>query len=63
VEGPGEVGPLIEEYISKNFDENLEMVYVGTRNNGALKRWVLGSVSEYLVHHLTVPVCVVKCSQ
>ena len=59
VEGEGEIGPLMEGYIKQQLPD-LDMVYVGTRNNGPLKRWALGSVSDYLVHHLITPVCVVK---
>ncbi len=59
VEGEGETGPLIEGYIKKELSD-LDMVYVGSRNHGPLKRWALGSVSDYLIHHLMIPVCVVK---
>jgi nucleotide-binding universal stress UspA family protein len=59
VEGQGETGPLIEEYINQEISD-ADMLYVGTRNNGPLKRWALGSVSDYLVHHCPVPVCVIK---
>lgn len=69
VEGNGEVGPIIEDYIQSQLPL-LDMVYsiflhefmiiVGTRNHGALKRWALGSVSDYLIHHLKCPVTVVK---
>jgi nucleotide-binding universal stress UspA family protein len=59
VEGEGETGPLIENYVALQVPD-CDMVYVGTRNNGPLKRWALGSVSDYLVHHLGSPVCVVK---
>ncbi len=59
VEGNGELGPIIEEYIQAQLP-NLDMVYVGTRNHGVLKKWALGSTSDYLVHHLKAPVAVVK---
>lgn len=37
-----------------------DMVVVGSRGLGAVGRTFLGSVSDYLVHHLSVPVLVVK---
>lgn len=59
LEGEGEAGELIDEYV-KDLGDAVKMVVVGTRNNGALKRWVFGSTSDYLVHHLSCPVLVVK---
>ncbi|KAJ3078759.1 Ubiquitin carboxyl-terminal hydrolase 22 [Quaeritorhiza haematococci] len=59
VEGEGETGPLIEEYILENHPD-LDLLIVGTRNLGTLKRWVLGSVSDHLVHNMNCPVMVVK---
>ncbi|KAI8590674.1 hypothetical protein HDU88_007695 [Geranomyces variabilis] len=59
VEGEGETGPLIEEYISESHPD-LDLFIVGTRNLGSLQRWALGSVSDYCLHHLRCPVTVVK---
>lgn len=59
VQGEGEVGVLIEQYIR---DKAVDLVVCGSRNQGAVKRWIFGSVSEYLNHHLRVPVLIVKDS-
>ena len=34
-------------------------IIIGTRGRGAVKRALLGSTSDYVVHHATVPVMVV----
>lgn len=39
---------------------NAELVVVGSRGQGAVRRTLLGSVSDYLVHHVHCPVLVVK---
>ncbi|KAI8903393.1 hypothetical protein EDD86DRAFT_98874 [Gorgonomyces haynaldii] len=52
-----ELGPLMEQHINK---QEVDLVVCGTRNNGTLSRWVLGSLSDYLVHHVQVPVLVIK---
>ena len=57
IQGEGELGPLMEHYLKKI---EPDLVICGTRNNGVFARWVLGSLSDYLVHHLEVPVVVVK---
>ncbi|KAK7476035.1 hypothetical protein BaRGS_00032742 [Batillaria attramentaria] len=43
---------------AKNTDA--ELVVVGSRGMGAVRRTLLGSVSDYLVHHCQCPVLVVK---
>lgn len=57
VEEEGETSQLIEAFVAANA---IDMCIVGSRNNGIVKRFVLGSLSDYLVHHLMIPVCVVK---
>ncbi|KAJ8322772.1 hypothetical protein BDV3_006930 [Batrachochytrium dendrobatidis] len=59
VEGEGETGPVLEKYI-KEMHPQTNMFFIGTRNNSGLKRWALGSVSDYCVHHFDIPVVVVK---
>ena len=59
VEGEGDVGPILETYVLEKHPET-NLFVVGSRNNTPLKRWILGSVSDYLVHHLNIPVTVIK---
>lgn len=48
------------ELICKNCQaENARLVVLGSRGLGAVRRTFLGSVSDYVVHHCHVPVCVV----
>ncbi|KAJ3016255.1 hypothetical protein HKX48_004136 [Thoreauomyces humboldtii] len=61
VEGEGETGPLIEEYVNESYPDP-DLFIVGTRNLGTLQRWALGSVSDYCLHHLRCPVTIVKDS-
>lgn len=39
--------------------ENVDMVVMGTRGLSPLRRTVLGSVSDYVLHHANLPVAVV----
>ena len=57
ISGKAEIGPLIQEFVESN---DVDLVVVGSRNLGPAKRFVLGSVSDYVVHHLKVPVMVCK---
>ncbi|CAK8681896.1 unnamed protein product [Clavelina lepadiformis] len=40
--------------------ENADLVIVGSRGMGKIRRTVLGSVSDFLVHHAKVPVLVFR---
>lgn len=40
--------------------EHAQLVVVGSRGQGAVRRTLLGSVSDYLVHHCHCPVLIVK---
>ncbi|XP_064649222.1 universal stress protein in QAH/OAS sulfhydrylase 3'region-like [Lineus longissimus] len=39
-------------------DENAAMIVMGTRGMGTIRRTILGSVSDYVVHHATCPVII-----
>ncbi|KAI9159431.1 hypothetical protein H9P43_008771 [Blastocladiella emersonii ATCC 22665] len=39
-----------------------DAIVIGSRGLGALKRTLLGSVSDYVAHHATVPVVIVRTS-
>ena len=48
------------ELICKNTEEEkANIVVLGSRGQGAMRRTFLGSVSDYVVHHSHTPVCVV----
>lgn len=49
-----------EAIVEAAIEENADMVVVGTRGLGKVKRAFLGSVSDYCVHHSPVPVLVCK---
>lgn len=44
-------------------EENAALVITGTRGLGKLRRTLLGSVSDYLVHHSNVPVLVCRTKE
>lgn len=35
-----------------------QLIVIGTRGLGSLSRTILGSVSDYILHHADVPVCI-----
>jgi nucleotide-binding universal stress UspA family protein len=40
-------------------EEKADMIIIGARGLGTVRRTVLGSVSDYIVHHSPIPVTVV----
>lgn len=50
---PGEVVCKLAE------DENADVIVMGSRGMGTLRRTFLGSVSDYCVHHTHIPIVVV----
>jgi len=59
VEGEGETGPVIAQYLAESHAD-LNMLVLGSRNLTGVKKLLQGSVSEYLMHHVTCPVLIVK---
>lgn len=55
--GHGEPGEAIVDYAEKN---KVDVVVVGSRGLGAIKRAFLGSTADYVTHHLKCPVLIVK---
>lgn len=49
-----------EQIIKESTDYNATMVVLGTRGLGAVRRTILGSVSDYVVHHAHCPVIVCR---
>ena len=51
-------GPAGQGIIQAVEKSGSEMVIMGTRGLGKIKRTILGSVSDYVVHHTNVPVLI-----
>lgn len=51
-----------EAIVKASIDKNVDMIVVGSRGLGKLRRTIMGSVSDYIVHHSHVPVIVCKHS-
>ena len=51
---PGEVICSIAE------EEKASLIVCGTRGQGTIRRTLLGSVSDYIIHHSHVPVLVCR---
>ncbi|VDQ16457.1 unnamed protein product [Trichobilharzia regenti] len=47
--------------IQKAEKYNARLLIIGSRGLGAIKRTIMGSVSDYVVHHANTTVCVVPC--
>ncbi|KAH3835598.1 hypothetical protein DPMN_108952 [Dreissena polymorpha] len=52
--------PPVVSIIMAAEKHNADMIISGSRGNGTIRRTILGSVSDYIVHHSNVPVCIVK---
>jgi len=44
--------------ISAANQEKVDMIVIGSRGLGMIKRKFLGSVSDYVLHHTSIPVCI-----
>jgi nucleotide-binding universal stress UspA family protein len=55
----GDAGPMLV-WVAEQ--ESFDAIVVGSHGKGRLKRLVLGSVSEHVVHHAPCPVLVVRDS-
>ncbi|KAI9475789.1 MAG: hypothetical protein EXX96DRAFT_485306 [Benjaminiella poitrasii] len=53
----GEPGETLKDFAEAN---KVDLVIVGSRGLGFIKRQFIGSVSDYLIHHLKCSVLVVK---
>ena len=53
----GDAGVKIVEEATKH---NVDLIVVGSRGLGGIKSFLLGSVSNYVLHHTDIPVLVIK---
>uniref|UniRef100_A0A1I8IA46 Usp domain-containing protein n=1 Tax=Macrostomum lignano TaxID=282301 RepID=A0A1I8IA46_9PLAT len=55
-----QAGPVIVD-VAK--DESVDLILLGSRGHGTLRRTILGSVSDYVLHHAHLPTIVVPFSE
>ncbi|XP_033748884.1 universal stress protein YxiE-like [Pecten maximus] len=55
-----DVGKAGETILSVAQEENASLIVVGSRGIGKIRRTILGSVSDYCLHHSTVPVLICR---
>jgi nucleotide-binding universal stress UspA family protein len=55
-----EIGSPAEKVVEICSAQHYDLIILGTRGRTELKSFMLGSVSEYALHHTTIPVMVVK---
>ena len=46
--------------VEKANEEHAQMVVMGTRGMGTVRRTLMGSVSDYVVHHARCPVMICR---
>ena len=46
--------------VSKSEELGAKLIVVGSRGLGTIRRKILGSVSEFILHHATIPVFVCR---
>lgn len=49
-----------EQIVKVAEEEKASLVMVGSRGHGWLRRTILGSVSNYVIHHTSIPVLLCK---
>jgi nucleotide-binding universal stress UspA family protein len=49
-----------EDIVRESEDLDADLIVIGSHGQGVLTDILLGSVSQYVVHHARVPVCVVR---
>ncbi|XP_060598423.1 putative universal stress protein SAUSA300_1656 isoform X3 [Ruditapes philippinarum] len=49
-----------EAIVKAAHQQNIDLIITGTRGLGTIRRTILGSVSDYIIHHARVPVIVCK---
>jgi len=52
-----------ESIVDLAVQEQVSMVVMGTRGLGTIRRTILGSVSDYVLHHVHCPVAIFRYGQ
>ncbi|OWF49650.1 hypothetical protein KP79_PYT16324 [Mizuhopecten yessoensis] len=55
-----DVGKIGETIVSVAQEENANLIVIGSRGRGKIRRTILGSVSDYCLHHANVPVLICR---
>lgn len=55
-----EIGSPGETVVEMCEEQKFDLIVIGSRGQDAIQRFVMGSVSEYIMHHTTCPMLVVK---
>jgi nucleotide-binding universal stress UspA family protein len=53
------MGEIRDDIMDSTKELNPELLVLGTRGRGLVKRMLLGSISDYCIHHSTIPVLIV----
>ena len=53
-------GPPGSTIVKAAENQHVDIIILGTRGHGSLKRTILGSESDYIVHHSAIPVMVCR---
>jgi nucleotide-binding universal stress UspA family protein len=53
----GKAAVALSDFANKN---DVDLVVMATHGHSGINRWVLGSVADYLIHSLSVPVLIVR---
>ncbi len=55
-----ELGRPGHHLVDKANDEKVDLIVMGTRGMGTIKRTIMGSVSDHVIHHAHCPVVVCR---
>lgn len=53
-------GPPGASIVNAAEKQNADLIVAGSRGHGSVRRTIMGSVSDYIVHHAHVPVMICK---
>jgi nucleotide-binding universal stress UspA family protein len=54
------VGPAADAIVDYAQEHGVDLIVMSTRNRSALQRWLLGSVTDRVLHLSTVPVSLIR---